>query len=368
MRILQIIQKKQLRGAENFAAQLSGHLVRQGHEVRLVALLDGPDTLPFPGEIEVIGADVSRRFSDRKGWKRLAGIVRAFQPDIVQANAGDTLKYAVLSRMQYRWEAPLVFRNASVMSRYLTNPFTRALNRFLLAQVDHVVSVSGASRADLQQWTSLRDEQVTVLPVGIERTEVVPVTHMSGPGPHLVHVGGFSFEKNHQGLLRIFGKVRQHYPDAQLWLVGDGPLRGAVMEQAEQEGLLAHVHFTGFVSAPLNYIAAARVLLLPSIIEGFPAVIPEAFYCGTPVVAYTVGGIGPVLTEGETGFPVTPGREDAFADAVVRALRLTEEERHHLTSRARRRVEEQYLNERIAAEFVTLYRQIRGSGASTPAA
>ena len=51
MKILQLIQKKQLRGAEVFAAQLSTHLVELGHEILIVALLDGKDQLPFTGNI-----------------------------------------------------------------------------------------------------------------------------------------------------------------------------------------------------------------------------------------------------------------------------------------------------------------------------
>ena len=102
MKILQIIQKKQLRGAEVFASQLSQHLEARGHEVMMVALADGVASLPFDGGIRVLGASLGKRFWDLKAWRSLARMVRKFAPDIVQCNAADTLKYAVFSKLLCR--------------------------------------------------------------------------------------------------------------------------------------------------------------------------------------------------------------------------------------------------------------------------
>lgn len=358
VRILQVIQKIQLRGAENFAAQLSAHMEAQGHELCIVALLDGTDTLPYPGQIRVLNARLAHRFWDRGAWKRLAEIIRTFKPDIVQANSGDTLKYCVLSKLFFSWEAPIVFRNASVMSRYLTGGVTKYINRWLLSKVDHIISVSDASRDDLRALFSMPSSRFSVLPVGIERVVYGKVDAMDLPGPHLVHVGGFSFEKNHAGLLRIFQMVRAYFPQAQLWLVGDGPLRVSITDMVHRQPWTDAVHFTGFIRTPLDYIASGDVLLLPSVIEGFPAVIPEAFYCGTPVVAYEVGGIGSILTAHQTGFPVKPNDEKAFAEAVVRVLQMDDEQRRTITDAARNLVETTYLNEQLADAFIRVYQQI----------
>src|SRR5688572_9238955 len=110
MRILQLIQKSQLRGAELFASHLSNHLIKNGHDVKMVCLQVGAATLPFTGELVQLGRQLNKRFVDVTGWKALANQVKEFKPDIVQANAGDTLKYAVLSKFFFRWKAPIVFR------------------------------------------------------------------------------------------------------------------------------------------------------------------------------------------------------------------------------------------------------------------
>jgi glycosyltransferase involved in cell wall biosynthesis len=54
--------------------------------------------------------------------------------------------------------------------------------------------------------------------------------------------------------------------------------------------------------------------------EGVPRVIMEAFARARPVVAPAVGGIGDIVTPGETGLLVAPGDPGALADALVRVL------------------------------------------------
>src|SRR5688500_2950713 len=90
LKILQLILKPQLRGAELFACQLSNHLVDAGHEVVIVALMPGTATLPFKGKLVVLGRSASKRLIDIAGWKQLADLIKEFNPDIIQSNAGDT--------------------------------------------------------------------------------------------------------------------------------------------------------------------------------------------------------------------------------------------------------------------------------------
>jgi hypothetical protein len=112
MKIIQLIQRPQLRGAEVFACLLSSKLVDMGHEVIVVSIFDGAIDLPFDGRIETIGGAQHSKFTDWEAWKRLAALISKERPDLIQANAGDTLKYAVLSKLFFRWDYPIVFRNA----------------------------------------------------------------------------------------------------------------------------------------------------------------------------------------------------------------------------------------------------------------
>src|SRR5262245_48822963 len=111
LKILQIIQKPQRRGAEIFACQLSVELIKRGHHVDVVYLFDMPVQLNFDLRFTPLHANAKRRFWDVKAYKKLNDIIVGNGYDIVQSNAGDTLKYAAISKALYHWRAKLIFRN-----------------------------------------------------------------------------------------------------------------------------------------------------------------------------------------------------------------------------------------------------------------
>ncbi|AHM58430.1 group 1 glycosyl transferase [Flammeovirgaceae bacterium 311] len=344
-----------MRGAEIFAAQLSDNLEQQGHSSKLLAIYENMDGSNYRSCLS-IKANPKARLWDRQGWKKLADLVAAEKPDVVQANAGDTLKYAVFSKLLYGWKQPLVFRNASTLSSYLKQPFHKVFTGFLFRKIDAVASVSEFSRQDLVGLFPYLANKARVIPIGLEKPKPV-----SNPFPandfqriDLVHVGGFSFEKNHKGLLRIFKKTLMRLPQAHLWLVGDGPLRAETEALIKREGLQERVHFTGFVQNPLDYIAHGDALLLPSIIEGLPGVILEAMLYKTPVVAYKVGGIGEVVIPGNTGWLLEAGNEEGFAFAIERLIN-NKEITLGIVDKAFQQVNKQYMNDGIAHSFINLY-------------
>ena len=355
MKILQIINRPQNRGAETFACQLSSHLQVLGHQVKIVALFEGEAILPFKGDIICLYASEKNRFIDLKTWKELGRVVDSFQPDVVQANAGDTLKYAVFSKTFFGWKNPILFRNASEVGRYLTSYFQKKYNKFLYRKVDGVASVSEASKRDLLSHFPFLEGKTEIIPIGLEEKKEITSRLLSPvSSKHIVHVGGFSFEKNHVGLLRIFKLILQVEPQVHLHLIGDGPLRTEIENEVEMMDLSPHVTFYGFVKDPLSFIDVANILVLPSIIEGLPGVILEAMYCKTPVVAYDVGGISEILNA-NTGALIEKNKEEKFSEAVLESLNRPDNDK---IEKAYKMVIHQFMNEEIALKFVNSYEKI----------
>lgn len=352
MKILQLIHKTQTRGAEIFTCQLSNHLMNAGHEVKIVTIFQGTAQLPFKGNISSLKAFSSKGVSF-EAIKRLSLIIKDFGPHLVQTNSGDTLKYAVISKLLFKWDAPIVVRNASEVGKYLTSRLQKIVYKFLYKRVERIISVSRASEKDIIEHFPFLQGKTEVIGVGLEKNEVNQVTFPADK-KHIVHVGGFSFEKNHKGLLRIFRIILARYPEAHLHLVGDGPLKKQIMEETWKLHLKESVTFHGFVNNPLAYILSGDVLVLPSIIEGLPGVILEAMYCKTPVVAYNVGGIAEILNE-KTGFLIEKDEEKSFTEAVFKAL---EQPDCDVIDNAYNMVKDQFMNERLALKFVNTYRKI----------
>ena len=127
MKILHLIQKPQHRGAETFTCQLAKHQKNLGMQVKIAGIFNGDAKLDWDDEIFNLKGNLNSRFIDYKAWRNLYQLIKDFQPDIVQANAGDTLKYAIFSKKIFRWKTPIIFRNASEVGRYLNSNLQKKL-------------------------------------------------------------------------------------------------------------------------------------------------------------------------------------------------------------------------------------------------
>jgi L-malate glycosyltransferase len=150
-----------------FASQLSNQLVQAGHEVHLISLLEGDATLPFEGNHIRLNRPLNKRFVDVTGWKALAHHIKKIKPDVVQANAGDTLKFAVFSKLLFGWRTPIIFRNANKVSDFINTTPKLLFNKFLVGKVQHVISVSELCRQDFVKTYGYNSSKTTTVPIGL---------------------------------------------------------------------------------------------------------------------------------------------------------------------------------------------------------
>lgn len=358
MTILQLIQKPQLRGAEMFACQLSNELVQLGHHVMVVSLFPGESELPFSGPFIQLNRPQNKRWNDFEGWKALANLIKEHNIDVVQCNAGDTLKFAVFSQLFCGWKVPIIARNASMVSAYIQNPLIKWLNRWLYSRTQAVISVSHLAANDLNQLFPETKVKTTVIPIGINQQTFTSVAWKNTPPTafQIVHVGGFSFEKNHHGLLSIFEQWLKRCPDSHLHLIGDGPLRTEIEQAVAEKNLADTISFYGFSKDALHYMHQADVVVLPSIIEGLPGVVLEAMYAKTPVIAYNVGGISEVIQNGATGYLVEKGDEQGFVEALEKVK--SEGKNAHYVKNAYELIVKKFNNTYLAQQFETVYKAL----------
>ena len=358
MKILQIIQREQLRGAEIFACQLSNELIKKGHEVELLVLFGKQSgILPFSQVIHYLEANEKRKWIDFPAYRRLSQLISDGKFDLVQANAGDTLKYASISRKFFRWRAKLAFRNANKISEFLTNPVKKMVHRRLMNEVELIASVSKECMQDFVGIFPELKRKTIYLPIGVDPViaadQICPEDIRRLPAhPKLLHVAGFMPEKNHKGLLRILKKVLPQHKNACLLLVGEGKLQSEIKELVETMGLSSSVFFLGKRKDVKAIMNGCDLLVLPSLIEGLPGVILESFQQNLPVVAYNVGGIAEVVIDYQTGRLVRKDDEDAFAVAIEDCLR---HDNLSITQAAKKLAENNYANSLIADGFITAY-------------
>lgn len=184
------------------------------------------------------------------------------------------------------------------------------------------VAVSAHGRSQLlREIPSGLWDRVHVVHCGLDADFLAADPPPLPEAPRLLTIARLSEEKGHLILLPAFAKLRESYPEARLTLAGDGPMRQAVEARIAELGLGDAVTITGWVSSERvrDEIAAARLVVQPSFIEGLPVVLMEAMAMGRPVISTFVGGI-PELVTPETGWLVPAGDVDALAAAMEAVL------------------------------------------------
>ncbi len=137
--------------------------------------------------------------------------------------------------------------------------------------------------------------------------------------PVLLSLGRLAPQKDHATLLSALARLRDR--QWRLHIVGDGPLRETLEQQARTLGIADRVVFEGFRPDPLPYLAQADLLVVSSRWEGLPAAPIEAMACGCAVVATDCApGLTRLLSAADLPHPTPIGDPTALAAAIAHAL------------------------------------------------
>ncbi|MGB0107584.1 MAG: glycosyltransferase family 4 protein [Terriglobales bacterium] len=138
----------------------------------------------------------------------------------------------------------------------------------------------------------------------------------------LLFVGSLIPIKGVELLLQTFLEVLQHELGAQLWIVGDGPLKPQLVQMLPAHSK-EHVRWFGFLGQQdtASLYRRASVFVIPTLLDTGPTVSVEAVMCGLPIVTTPFAGNSELLVrEGENGFVVDPRDTKLFARAVLDVL------------------------------------------------
>src|SRR6266568_6538156 len=137
------------------------------------------------------------------------------------------------------------------------------------------------------------------------------------PSPRLTFAGRLRGNKAPDVLIEALALIPAPPP---AYLVGDGPLRGALTQLIAARGLDTVVHLPGWSYEPARYIAGASVHVVPSREESWSQSAVLALGLGVPVVGTAVDGLAHTLAGGR-GVLVPPEDPRALAGALARVLR-----------------------------------------------
>jgi len=206
----------------------------------------------------------------------------------------------------------------------------RYLDLMVLRTFPRVIAVSEAIRRELLT-AGLSPDRVVTIHNGIDvhqveatviedRTTWLCRWQLDPHAPVVTTIGRLTLQKGQDVLLQAARQLLNEWPTIQFAILGDGPMRETLEQQACQLGIRAQVHFLGYQAEVATWIAASDTVVLPSRDEGLPYVLLEALALARPIVATHVGGIPEVIEDGQHGILVPPEAPRSLAQAILQLL------------------------------------------------
>ena len=168
-------------------------------------------------------------------------------------------------------------------------------------------------------------------------------------------VGRLTPTKGLPYLLEAFSIVRQHVPSAQLVLLGDGPSKANLEQQAMQMPCRQAIHFLGHRPGIAELLRGLDVFVLSSVAEGMPRALLEAMAEGIPCVATAVGGIPEVFRGSDADFLAPPRDAAALAQKMILVARMSGRQRAAIGAEAQERIRRLYSHEVVREKLQRIY-------------
>ncbi len=331
-----------------------GHLARQlaaaGHEVRVLTRGDRPE----PEQHQVDGVTVWRAAADELAidfgsesvlaWTQAfehslvrAGLrlVAGWRPDVIHAH--DWLVGQTAHTLRQVTGSPVVVTvHATEYGRqqgWLTEPVPRAIHsaeRWLCRDAAAVIACSRFMAAQVAELFQLPVSGIRVIGNGVDplpeadsraelETSDAEVARSYQGRPLLVFAGRLVHEKGLQELIKALPLLRDELPGIRLVVAGTGQQLAAQQDRAARYRVGDLVGLGGLPGRRLSWpalLAAADLVVVPSLYEPFGLVALEAQLAGTPVAVSDTGGLAELVEPGRTGLRFTPQSPAAIADAV----------------------------------------------------
>jgi glycosyltransferase involved in cell wall biosynthesis len=213
-------------------------------------------------------------------------------------------------------------------SRLLTRWLYATALRLTLLFVHRIICVSDSNRRDLIDECPAAAARIQTVYNGVD-----PSAFPSQPnrqkvrqelgitqGPVLVMIARLTEAKGHRYLLQALPCLLETWPQLCCVFVGEGELHESLHRMAIDLGVERPCRFVGVREDIADILAAADVVVLPSLSEGFPFVLLEALAMGCPVVASRVNGVPELIEDHKTGLLVPARDPHALAMAIQEVL------------------------------------------------
>jgi glycosyltransferase involved in cell wall biosynthesis len=345
IKVVHVITKLELGGAQRNTLFTLSNLDRSRYSPVLVHGPGGEmleEAAAIPGVERYMVRSLVREISPFKDFLAIAGLYAIFRRAVKTSGGLPVIahthssKAGILGRLAaYLAGVPIIVHT---VHGYGFNDWQARFKRTVLVLAERAVSpfttyfvaVAGDNIEKGVREGILSRDKACVIRSGIDTRyfetrpgDAPAVRHSLGVpegAPLAVMVSCLKPQKAPVDFVRVAARVLEKVPGAHFVQVGDGELRGEVESEAERLGIAERFHLLGWRRDVRDIIHACDVVVLTSLWEGLPRVVPEAMAAGKPVVATSVDGTPEAVKDGVNGFLAAPHDVDTMAKRLAALL------------------------------------------------
>ena len=366
MKILYVITKSEIGGAQTHLMEVVRYMHYAGHDVLVVTGTAGWLT----NELAAIGVDYEilpdlvREINPTKDIKIINSICHILEdkkPDIIHCHSS---KAGIVGRIAGAIKnIPAVFTAHGWAFTSGVSPAKRiiyaAIEHIMLGLTRKVICVSEFDRQLAKRFFLHNYNRIVTVHNGIvDKTFNTDIVSEHSLPLNLVSVARFSHQKNNMELIRAVEQINKLCScSLQLNMVGDGPLLSEAQAYVTSHHLENDVHFLGRRTDVDDILNQNDIFCLISNYEGLPISIIEAMRARMPIIASDVGGVNELVQDGVNGFLIPRGNISELVEKLKYILEHKELIKF-MGEASRKIYEEECTADRMNQKILSVYNEV----------
>ena len=299
-------------GAERVTSLLANQLCQKGYDVEIIFFRNRLVFYELGERVKtiVIGEECHSDMMWRKMlWLR--NYVKKEKPDVVIPFRVSVYCTTILSLLGL--SVPILASER--IDPHIPDSYWTCLRKLLLPFVKHLVVQTEYIKS---YYPKFIQKKTSVIPNPV-RDEVfsLPQPSLKGRGMErlnrIISVGRLYPQKNQKMMIRAFAKVADEFPDWQLVIYGEGPLRAELEFLVSSFKLQNRVFLPGRTDRVIEELRKSKIFCMSSDYEGMSNSMIEAICVGLPIISTYVSGTEELIVDGKNGFLIIPNDEEQMA-------------------------------------------------------
>lgn len=319
MKLLLVVTKAEIGGAQNVVLDLARGLKNEGHDV-IVAFGGGDNYLPK--ELEKIGISWHRFNHLSRSKNPLSGLAFAYELnnfvkeqgfELVHLHSSNAL-YGALGSTFTKAKSVFTFHGMSVLAPgYQQNSIFKlayaAFFAIFARLLDGAIYLTESDRHIARSWY-VRARKEAVIPNGLTPKDIDYLSRDAAReklakkiGADLSQktivgsIGRLHYQKNYEFLIKAVSNLRDELDNTTFIVIGDGSKAENLRRVVRGRELESTIHFVGAIPNAARLLPAFDVFTLVSRYEGLPITLLESLFAGVPVLTSDVGGNADVISD-----------------------------------------------------------------------